>query len=151
MPYHYHVYRFDELGTSLLYAILALRSEVFVVEQTSPYQDIDGMDEYALHHCVFNGETLIGYSRLFGPQVKFEEASVGRLVLDAQHRGHGLGRELLQRSIDEVRRHFAGAPIRIEAQHHLHKFYESLGFVIVSDIYDWGGIPHVKMVTQVAA
>jgi ElaA protein len=147
----YQLYSFKELSNTLLYDILALRAEVFVVEQNSPYLDLDGMDEYAHHFCVFDNGTLVGYSRLFAPKVKFEEASVGRIVLSADHRGNGLGRELLQRSMNEVYRLYGNVPIRIEAQHHLHKFYESLGFVIVSDLYDWGGIPHVKMVTQVAA
>jgi ElaA protein len=147
----YQLYRFEELSNALLYDILALRAAVFIVEQNSPYLDLDGMDASALHHCLFEGEKLIGYSRLFAPAVKFEEASVGRIVLHSDHRGSGLGREFLQRSMDEVRRIFGKVPIRIEAQHHLHRFYESMGFVIVSDIYDWGGIPHVKMVTQAAA
>ena len=36
---------FQALTTEELYKILALRAEVFVVEQNCPYQDVDGKDE----------------------------------------------------------------------------------------------------------
>ena len=145
------LYTFDELSKALLYDILRLRAEVFVVEQNSPYLDLDGLDVHALHHCLFDGEQLIGYARIFAPGVKFDEASVGRIVIAPDYRGTGLGKELVQDCIAEIQTRYAGTAIRIEAQHHLRGFYESLGFMIVSDIYDWGGIPHVKMCTQVAA
>ncbi len=38
-------YSFAELNTDALYQILALRAEVFVVEQDCPYQDMDGLDQ----------------------------------------------------------------------------------------------------------
>ena len=151
MNYQYQVLSFDKLSTTLLYDILHLRSEVFVVEQNSAYLDPDGMDNAALHLCMLDDNKLIGYARIFAPGVKFDEASVGRLVIDEKYRGDGLGKKLLEYSMARLCKQFPGAPIRIEAQHHLRKFYESLGFVIISDIYDWGGIPHVKMVCSTHA
>ena len=151
MPYQFKLYRFDEMSAGLLYAILALRSQVFVVEQNAVYTDIDGLDQQALHCCLFDGETLAGYSRIFAAGIKFDEASVGRIVLAADFRGKGLGRELIRFSMDELKRIYGNASVRIEAQQHLRGFYESLGFVVVSEPYDWGGIPHLKMVTRAAA
>ena len=40
---------FSSLSTTELYALLQLRSQVFVVEQDCVYQDIDGKDQKALH------------------------------------------------------------------------------------------------------
>ena len=40
---------FDQLSTAELYAILKLRSEVFVVEQNCPSLDADGFDADAVH------------------------------------------------------------------------------------------------------
>ncbi|NBV54508.1 MAG: GNAT family N-acetyltransferase [Proteobacteria bacterium] len=147
----YKTYRFDQLNTSLLYAILALREKVFIVEQNAIYDDIDGLDKQALHICLMDGDTLAGYTRLIPPAVKFEEASIGRIVLAPEYRGGGRGRELVRRSMEEMLKHFGPVPIRIEAQVHLRGFYESLGFGVVSEAYDWGGIDHVKMVTVLAA
>ena len=137
---------FDALSTAILYNILALRAEVFVVEQKSAYMDFDFLDQKAIHLCLMDGEKLIAYARLFSPGIKFEDASIGRIVVAPQYRGQGLGQKLVQRSIDELRTRFGNVAIRIEAQHHLRDFYADFGFSIVSDIYDWGGIPHVKMV-----
>jgi len=143
---YFKTYRFDELSTARLYDILALRAEVFIVEQTSPYLDLDGLDQKALHFCMTENETLIGYARIFAPGIKFAEASIGRIVIAPNYRGQALGREIVQRSINEVQNRFGSISIRIEAQYHLRDFYGSLGFAIDSEIYDWGGIEHVKMV-----
>ena len=40
---------FHALTTEELYALLQLRSEIFVVEQQCIYQDMDGADALALH------------------------------------------------------------------------------------------------------
>ena len=151
MTYRFQLFSFDELSTPLLYAILALRSDVFVVEQNAVYTDIDGLDQQALHCCMFDGDTLAGYSRIFAPGIKFDEASMGRIVLAADYRGKGLGRELIRFSMNELRRVCGDVPVRIEAQQHLRVFYESLGFIVVSEPYDWGGIPHLKMVSRAVA
>lgn len=143
----YQLFAFDQLTTQQLYDLLALRAEVFVVEQTSPYMDFDFLDQQALHLCLFDGDKLAGYARILKPGLKFKEASVGRVVLSGAYRGKGLGRELMQRGMDEAMNTYR-APLRIEAQQHLQPFYESLGFARVSDPYDWGGIPHVKMVCE---
>ena len=145
------LFAFSELPTPLLYDILRLRSDVFIVEQNAVYTDIDGLDEHALHLCIMDGDTLAGYARLFAPGIKFDEASVGRIVLAPLYRGQGMGKYLVQTGMDEIRRRHPHAAIRIEAQQHLRGFYESLGFTVVSAVYDWGGIPHVKMSTQAAA
>lgn len=141
----YRLYPFNGITTRLLYDILQLREKVFVVEQDAVYTDIDGLDMAALHLCLFDGQTLAGYTRLLAPGVKFAEASIGRIVLEPACRGHGRGRELVRRSMDAVAEHFGPVPIRIEAQAHLRGFYASLGFAVVSEAYDWGGIAHVRM------
>ena len=144
----YRITAFHELTNTLLYDILALRAEVFVVEQASLYLDLDGLDADTLHLCLLENEKLIGYSRLAAPGVKFEEASIGRILLAMPHRGNGMGRKLIERSIAEIYNQFGNVFIRIEAQYYLRDFYASLGFTIASDIYDWGGIEHVKMVKK---
>ena len=40
---------FARLGPDELYAIVTLRERVFVVEQTCPYQDADGLDPRCDH------------------------------------------------------------------------------------------------------
>ena len=141
---------FDQLALRELYALLALRAEVFVVEQTCAYQDIDGRDPEAWHLLGWVGgedpAPLLAYARLFAPGARYAEASVGRIVTAPAVRGRGLGRELVARAIEECRARFGPAPIRISAQAHLQRFYAEQGFAAEGPLYDEDGIPHVQMV-----
>lgn len=136
---------FLELSTNELYAILQLRSEVFVVEQNCVYQDIDGKDQKAIHVLGYSEGVLVAYSRLFKPKDYFEYASIGRVIVKASHRDKKLGHELMQVSIDAITTLFQENKITISAQLYLQKFYESHGFVVVGDSYLEDDIPHIEM------
>lgn len=136
---------FATLTTVELYAILELRSEVFVVEQNCVYQDIDGKDKKSLHLMAWLGDELIAYTRLVPQGVSFTEASIGRVITSPRHRGFGLGITLMQKSIAHTLSHYATDQIRIGAQLYLKKFYEGLGFKTVSDPFLEDGIPHIEM------
>ncbi|MFJ2991983.1 GNAT family N-acetyltransferase [Pandoraea sp. NPDC087047] len=145
---------FDELGSALLYRILAARNAVFVVEQQCPYQDIDGRDLHSLHlvaqvHDTTNassGPQIAAYLRLLPPGLAYDEASIGRVITAASHRGTGLGRELLARAVAIADVQWPGASLRIGAQAHLEAFYAGFGFVKASEPYDEDGIMHIEMV-----
>ena len=63
--------KFDDLTTKELYALLQLRSEIFVVEQDCVYQDIDYKDQKALHILGYQNEKLVAYTRIFDAGVYF--------------------------------------------------------------------------------
>ena len=138
---------FAELNTSELYALLQLRSEVFVVEQTCPFQDIDGQDQAAWHLLGHTptGE-LAAYTRLFAAGISYPEASIGRVVVSPRYRRYGLGRALLHESIAAVAHLFGAQPIQIGAQLYLQAFYESFGFRQVGEGYLEDDIPHIHMI-----
>lgn len=133
---------FSELSAIDLYAILALRERVFVVEQKCAYQDADGLDPQARHVWAEDDTGAIhGYLRIVPAGVKFAEVSIGRVVTAPEARGTGLGRTLMKHGLA-----IAGpVPVRIGAQAHLEAFYAGLGFVRTSDVYDEDGIPHIDM------
>lgn len=135
-------YKWKELHSSLLYDILELRSEVFVVEQDCIYQDIDGKDHKATHVLGFDQKQLIAYSRIFSPGDYFKEHSFGRAVIKQTHRGLGLGDALVKQSIQILGEH---TEIKISAQHHLEKFYQKHGFISRGETYLEDGIPHIAM------
>lgn len=137
--------RFDELTSHELYAILQLRSKVFVVEQNCVYQDMDDKDHKALHLMGYEDGTLVAYSRLLPSGVSYTELSIGRVVTDPEFRRKGLGKELMQMSLDKMQEEYGKQPIRIGAQKYLTSFYESFGFNIKGDEYLEDGIPHVEM------
>ncbi|MEE1946509.1 GNAT family N-acetyltransferase [Pedobacter sp. KR3-3] len=137
---------FDDLSVTELYAILQLRSEVFVVEQNCVYLDIDNKDKKSMHLMAWQGDDLAAYTRLVPPGVSFAEASIGRVVTSPRYRGTGIGIELMQKSIVHCLATYQTQNIRIGAQLYLQKFYTNLGFVQNSEPYDEDGIPHIEMI-----
>jgi len=140
MSLTWHESTFDKLTISQLYAIVALRERVFVVEQKCAYQDADGLDRVS-RHLWAEDVSLVAYLRIVPAAAKFAEVSLGRIVTAPENRGTGLGRELVRRGIAAV----GDVPIRIGAQAHLEKFYAELGFARASEPYDEDGIPHIEM------
>lgn len=137
---------FADLTLAELYALLQLRSEVFVVEQQCAFQDIDGQDQAAYHLLGFSPEgELAAYARLFGPGLSYAEVSIGRVVASPRLRRFGLGRQLMRQALGECERLFGPQPIKIGAQLYLKAFYESFGFRQLGDGYLEDGIPHIYM------
>lgn len=141
--------RFDELSTKDLYRILQLRAEVFIVEQDCAYQDVDGYDQEGLHvmgqMSVGAEEQLVCYTRLIPPGVKYEGASISRVVTKKSARGGGVGKALMLSSLAFCKEHWPSKVITISAQAYLQKFYIELGFETVSEPYSEDGIPHIRM------
>ncbi|MDE0509440.1 MAG: GNAT family N-acetyltransferase [Gammaproteobacteria bacterium] len=136
---------FEELDSKLLYAMLGLRAEVFVVEQEYAYQDLDGHDQDALHLCgLYDGE-LACYARINAPGTKTPYTAISRVLVRKEYRGEGLGRLLMRETLARCERLWPGATTGLSAQQYLVEFYASLGFRAVSNPYDEEGIPHVDM------
>jgi GNAT superfamily N-acetyltransferase len=94
-PMQFRWCRFEEFGCDELYAVLALRQSILVVEQSSPYPDMDFVDQVADHLLVTDSDVLIGYARCHGPLPGNACASFGRLAVAPHYRGTGLGKELV--------------------------------------------------------
>ena len=140
--------RFDQLTNSELYALLQLRSEVFVVEQDCVYQDIDDADLKAIHLLGTVDSELVACTRIIAPNIKYENhASIGRIVTAQSVRRLGYGKQIVQKSIDKICQLYGeNTPIKISAQVYLNRFYNSLGFESQGQQYLEDGIPHVEMV-----
>ena len=143
----WRVAAFDELTVCELYDVLELRQRIFVLEQTCLFPDIDGADQRFLHLIAYDGDKLVGYTRMGDVGTSYPEAlTVGRVIVAPSHRGAGLSYPLMRRSIDAVRaRYGRHLPVIIGAQAHLQRLYTRLGFVASSEEYDEDGIPHIDM------
>jgi ElaA protein len=141
---------FQGLSLETLYAILALRQEVFMIEQTCYYLDADGRDQVSWHLMGRDAQgKIVAYARLLPPGVPFEgHTSIGRVLSVAEVRRTGAGRALLQKAIEESTRIFGHFPICISAQSYLLQFYRSFGFVEEGEEYLEDGIPHIHMVRE---
>ncbi len=140
--------RFDALTPRELHDLLKLRADVFVVEQTCVFSEIDGRDPEALHLLLRpdGAEALAGTLRLFGPEREGDPAVIGRVATASFARGTGLGRALMAEGIAEARRRFGPVPIRIGAQSRLERFYDSVGFKRIGEDYTEDDIAHCAMV-----
>lgn len=141
----FSVKTYSELTKDELYALLQLRSEVFVVEQDCVYQDIDGKDQKALHVLGFKDATLVAYTRIFKPGDYFENASIGRVIVKTSERENKYGYDLMKVSLEAIDFHYKVTSITISAQTYLKRFYKNLGFQQVGEGYLEDGIPHIRM------
>jgi len=138
---------FTELTVDELYAILRVRSEVFVVEQNCIFLDLDNNDQKAYHTIGFLGEEVVATTRLFDKNIMYDGyQSIGRVVTAPKHRGLSIGKALMQYSISECERLFGKGPIKIGAQLYLKKFYNEQGFEQSGEVYIEDEIDHIPMI-----
>jgi ElaA protein len=146
---------FAELTLIELYEILALRQKVFMIEQQDIYLDADGKDINAIHLIAYSDgdedleKKIIAYARIILPDAKnnLETTSFGRVIVDKNHRGTGLAKNLIQQVLGYLRNSiYAKYPIKISAQAYLINFYKKFGFETVGEIYLDGTIEHIDMI-----
>jgi ElaA protein len=117
-----------------------------VVEQACIFQDADDKDQEAWHYMAWLDNKLVAYTRLLAPGASYEEASIGRVITSQAVRRTGIGKTLMQHSIEWIYSLFGNGPIQIGAQLYLKKFYESFGFKQTGEVYLEDGIEHIHMI-----
>ncbi|KGE53320.1 GNAT family N-acetyltransferase [Xanthomonas axonopodis pv. vasculorum] len=151
---HWQHLRFAQLSTMQLYALLRLRTDVFVVEQQCAYPELDGKDtDPAVLHVLdtANDTALAASLRVLPPGLSYLEPSIGRVVAAAAFRGTGLAHALLREGIRLVHTQWPGSAIQFGAQAHLQSFYAAHGFAPASAQYLEDGIPHLDMLRPAGA
>lgn len=131
--------RLIDLAPEALYAILKLRSDVFVVEQQCAYADLDGRDTDpdTVHMWLEDDdEEVVAALRILGGAVP----QIGRIATRADRRRQGLGALLLHGALEQLPR-----PVEVRAQARLQRWYATFGFVRCSDEWVEDGIAHVQM------
>jgi ElaA protein len=148
MNFIHKVKSFQELNVNELYELLRLRSEVFVVEQNCVFLDADNKDQQCYHLLLFAEGKLAAYTRLVPAGLSYQEVSIGRVITSPAFRGIGLGRKVMELSIQSCQELFGLKNIRIGAQTYAQRFYTSLGFELEGNTYDEDGIEHIEMVRK---
>ncbi|MGO2355266.1 MAG: GNAT family N-acetyltransferase [Marinomonas foliarum] len=144
----WHCQAFNELTTHTLYAILKLRSDVFVVEQNCVFPDLDDIDTLpdTRHIYALKDNQVVAYARLLAKDVSYSGyTSIGRVVVAQESRKDKIGHVLMKNAIKETLKLWPDSSIKIGAQSHLERFYQSHGFITVSDPYMEDGIEHYLM------
>lgn len=138
------VRNWNEMDCSLLYDILKVRQEVFVVEQECAFLDLDGQDRDCIHVMVMEDGEIAAYARIL-PFEPDGSRSIGRILTTGPYRGRGYGRTLMEEALKAA----GNGPIRIGAQVQAMGFYTSIGFKRTDkEGYLEDGIPHVEMILE---
>ena len=135
---------FDTMSAAAWHEVLALRSQVFVVEQKCAYQDPDPKDPLCWHLTGHLGDELVAGMRVVPPGVSYDECSIGRVVVPTSLRGQKRGVQLMALGINFCESRWNNG-IRISGQAYLKGFYEALGFETVQGPYMEDDIPHFEM------
>ncbi|PVG82445.1 GNAT family N-acetyltransferase [Nocardioides gansuensis] len=131
----------DDLDVRASYALWRLRQQVFVVEQGSPYPDLDGRDlDPSTRHLLLevDGE-LVGCLRLLE---EGDYLRIGRVVVSPAHREQGLAARL----VDEAMALAGDREVRLDAQVGLVPWYARWGFTPSGPEFDEDGVWHRPMV-----
>jgi ElaA protein len=134
------VLTFEELDALTAYDVWRLRQQVFVVEQQSPYPDLDGRDgEPGTRHLLSEADgTVLAYARVLDDG---EWARIGRVLVAPEARGRGLAAELVRTALEVI----GDREVRLDAQTGLRDWYASYGFVATGPDFDDDGVIHVPM------
>jgi len=147
----WQIKKFNELSTDELYDALKLRIDVFVVEQSCFYPDLDDLDRHSetLHLYCYQNDKMAAYLRILAKgQSYVEYPSIGRVIIAPHARGTGLGHSLMEEAIKACDNYFTKQDIKISAQEHLELYYKKHGFTRNSDMYLEDGIPHIAMIKK---
>lgn len=127
--------RFADCGEMLL----AIRREVFVLEQSVPEAiEVDGLDERCIHVLACLGDQPVGTGRMQA------DGHIGRIAVRKVFRGLGVGSAIMRALIAEARRQGL-VSVYLGSQTHAQAFYEGLGFVPYGETFMEAGIPHIMM------
>lgn len=146
---------FAGLERDALFELFRLRIDVFVVEQTCAYAELDDYDVApgTLHLLVHAGAgELVGCARLItetNDSGVVEQARIGRVATRESWRGSGVARRMMQFLLAHCQQQWPQAAVVLSAQVAVVAFYQSLGFTRVSEEYVEDGIPHVDMRREV--
>lgn len=145
----YQLVLMKDLSCDVLYDIMQLRQEIFVVEQQCSYLDADGLDQRAYHFIGRDeAKQILSYLRIIPSASKGEPVRIGRVLVRASRRGEGLAREIVEEALARIQAVYSGSSVQLSAQSYLEDFYASLNFVKISEPYDEDGIEHVDMVRK---
>ena len=143
---YFEIKMFNELTIDEMYEIAKSRFEVFVCEQEiTEEQDFDDKDKVSYHVMLKDEGRIIAYSRIVPKTVAYENISIGRVLVLKGYRRKGIAQKMMKSALEFIKNNLNENVVVLSAQEYAKEMYLSVGFKVVSDIYDEVNIPHVKM------
>ncbi len=123
-------------------AALALRLEVFVVEQNVPVdEEVDEHDETALHLVAVEDGRVIATARVV---MEGDTAKLGRVAVARHARRRGIAGRLIAASESHARAHGA-ARVALAAQTGALPLYEKAGYIAYGERFMDANLEHLMM------
>ncbi|WP_196001771.1 GNAT family N-acetyltransferase [Clostridium sp. 1001271B_151109_B4] len=142
----FEIKKFNDLTVNEMYEIAKSRFEVFVCEQKIvEEQDFDDKDKVCHHIMLKENERVVAYCRIVPKGIGYDYISVGRVLVLSSYRGKGIAQEMMKVALEFIKNKLDEKTVVLSAQLYAKGLYESVGFKVISDVYDEVNIPHVKM------
>ena len=137
---------FNELTIDELYEIVKARFEVFVCEQKIVEdQEFDDKDKVSYHIMLKEDDKVVAYCRIVPKEIGYDYTSIGRVLVLSSYRRKGIAQEMIKVALDFIKNNLNENIVVLSGQLYAKGLYESVGFNVISDVYDEVNIPHVKM------
>ena len=145
----FEIKKFNDLTVNEMYEIAKSRFEVFVCEQKIvEEQDFDDKDKVCHHIMLKENERVVAYCRIVPKGIGYDYISVGRVLVLSSHRRKGIAQEMMKVALEFIKNNLDEKTVVLSAQLYAKGSYESVGFKVISDVYDEVNIPHVKMTVE---
>ena len=142
----FEIVKFNELSVDDMYEIAKSRFEVFVCEQgITEEQDFDDKDKECYHIMLKENGRIVAYSRIVPKGLAYEYTSIGRILVLESHRRKGIAQKMMKFALDFIKNNLDENIVVLSAQEYVKDMYSSVGFKVISEIYNEVNIPHVKM------
>ena len=143
---NFEIKKFSELTVDDMYEIAKSRFEVFVCEQEIiEEQDFDDKDKLCHHVMLKEDGRIVAYSRIVPKVIGYENISIGRVLVLNSHRRRGIAQKMMKVALEFIKNNLNENIVVLSAQEYVKEMYSSVGFKVISDVYDEVNIPHVKM------
>ena len=142
----FEIVKFNELSVDDMYEIAKSRFEVFVCEQgITEEQVFDDKDKECYHIMLKENGRIVAYSRIVPKGLAYEYTSIGRVLVLESHRRKGIAQKMMKFALDFIKNNLDENIVVLSAQEYVKDMYSSVGFKVISEIYNEVNIPHVKM------
>ena len=143
---NFEIKTFNELTIDELYEIVKSRFEVFVCEQKIVEdQEFDDKDKVSYHIMLKENDKVVAYCRIVPKEIGYDYTSIGRVLVLSSYRRKGIAQEMIKVALDFIKNNLNENIVVLSGQLYTKGLYESVGFNVISDVYDEVNIPHVKM------
>ena len=137
---------FNELTIDELYEIVKSRFKVFVCEQKIVEdQEFDDKHKVSYHIMLKENDKVVAYCRIVPKEIGYDYTSIGRVLVLSSYRRKGIAQEMIKVALDFIKNNLNENIVVLSGQLYAKGLYESVGFNVISDVYDEVNIPHVKM------